>query len=811
MGPELERSRPEYDILSRVPAPLPGRALRHMRIRSGSGVRKPNLNTELSEGTWDTTATKPPPLQQPVICDWILGPYMLVEDDPVTAEAQPVFSLDNWEIQGSAPTDSFVNAVVGSRILRPKSHGDPSGRIVLNVHNVLITPPRTGDLHAQQQATRTTRDYTVSADVLNAFYDKSHVPPPSIVARNEYLFPLEKPVIIAATLRHLVTAMTSWTSEDDTSLLVDVLLTFRSYISGTRLFELMQLRFEWAARELVNVPNSALAANVLQNTYTALRYWVEHYYHTDFVGTLSIRLGRWVAATPEESNQPAFMTAQQYITELQGIARNAAELPPIPVTAATVPLSTFQHSLQHSRSFSSPKRSTLGSFRRQKEDAPQDESGESPSPSRTLRLRKSLRRMRRIASGSYDGGAYKSDINSSPGSPRRILSRSKKDTSDASGVLTQAEHSDVSQMEAALVQLEERIVDDIRREQMLYPAAPRKHAAATPVMPSSRNSLFFSLRSDYVARLLDSLEAEFLRSTSWLDVTETPWDQPHARLGSWEPMYRSFISRSIGALTGQVPAPQGGALVLIARFNVACTWIATHVILTESLPERARLVSKWIMVAWHCYCHNNIASLCQIMFALQLPAVARLSQTWDELTEGETRVFDDLRHFVSPLENFKHLRAHMHAHLSAARSAGVGTPYIPFFGIFVADLASNDALASYTDATLLPSMMPLYDDLDLSQSWDALINVFRMRNKAAIIRDVISCQQLVPAISADSSAPFYAEAWQLDCLPEVELNRCVIADSLSEQIEPKGSLDTRTAVPVVIGSDAILHSQSFAS
>lgn len=829
MDPDFERFKASEDLLSRVPAPLPGRAFRNLHHRSRTSFRTSDSHVGAVPGSSSGAKTQRSAVavQQPVVCDWILGPYVLVADDPAVTEAQPVLTLDNWEVSQNICTSDIVSAVVGKREENPKEAGIPPGRTVLSVHNIRSTPPVLGSSHAKQEVVRTVRDYVVNKDALAVYYDKAHVAPLNVAARNDKMFPVGKPVVVAATLRHLIAAMTSWTNNADTALLVDVLLTFRSYFSASRLFELLQSRFEHAAQELAASPNHALAATVLRNTHAALVYWVKHYYYTDFRGPLGIRLNRWsLAPLQGKSESAVLMAAQQLILDLQVNARAAAERPSQPSTEETIApvVQSSPPQLHRSRSISS-LRSRFGSLRRQKQrsvdetqmarqtQSPSQSPNQSPnpngdtSPSRGLRLRKSLRRMRRITTGSHESdlttSPVRSDSFASSSSPRRLLSRSRGDmnASESLAAFSSAvEQDDVAQMEVALLQLEERIGEDKRREKQLYPAPPvHQRPSAVDPLPSPRNALFFSLRTEYVAQLLDSLETEFLRSIGWLEVVDMSWDQPQTSLESWSPIYRSFINRSVDALTGRGAPPQGGALVLIARFNVACSWIASQVVQTTTLAERARLVGKWIMVAWHCYCHGNIASVCQIMFALQLPAIARLSYTWDELTEWEKRVFDDLRLFVSPLDNFKHLRDHMQMHLANARNLGNSTPYIPFFGLFVADLASNDTLASYTDSTLLPNMMPLYDDPDMSQSFDALINVFRMRTKAAITREILMCQQLVPTVTADSSAPYYAEVWQLESLPDDEITR------LSELMEPSGSDGTRISAPVVIGSDA-LHS-----
>ena len=104
------------------------------------------------------------------------------------------------------------------------------------------------------------------------------------------------------------------------------------------------------------------------------------------------------------------------------------------------------------------------------------------------------------------------------------------------------------------------------------------------------------------------------------------------------------------------------------------------------------------------------------------------------------------------------------------------SPYIPFFGQFVSDLSVIDSLASFVDASGMPNTMPLYDDQELSLSWDALVNVYRLRIKSHIVREFITlqrCQRQAPAPPME--LPILIEVLQLDTLSAMAIQSTSLA------------------------------------
>ena len=323
-----------------------------------------------------------------------------------------------------------------------------------------------------------------------------------------------------------------------------------------------------------------------------------------------------------------------------------------------------------------------------------------------------------------------------------------------------------------LLQLE-RALTDSTAAHVAMPSSLMAPAAPADV-PGRSDAPFLALRPGDVAQVLTAIETRLFQRVSWVEVMEILWDQHHVRADLWGTIYSLFANEQLGEWHHPQTGPDAARLatsavhVLIARFNIASSWVASQIISAGSLAERRAQVEQWITVAWECYLRANFASVCQIVFALQLPQIARLERTWNAVGMWERRVFTALRRLASPQDHFAHLRRAMLARVTRG-SASPG--FVPFFGIFVADLGANDALTPYVDPALAPSMTPFYDDNDLSQSWDSLINVYRLRTKAMIVRDLIVCQHALQPVPVDEESVFYRDAMRLNTMSQSEFLR----------------------------------------
>lgn len=388
--------------------------------------------------------------------------------------------------------------------------------------------------------------------------------------------------------------------------------------------------------------------------------------------------------------------------------------------------------------------------------------------------------------------------------------------------------SEAAGHDAALQQLE-RALGDMPRPEDLHASAPARHTGpfhwipryntstwkeaqrmsvttartmqphSASAAPSSfsessmatRDSLMLSQRSSTIARQLGIIERELLSSVNWTELSEPSWDQHTVRQEQWQLEYQDYVSVRIRQaidehtdLARVHSAIQGkGIHMLIARFNRTCAWVASHIVRCSNIQDRVAIVNKFIRIAWHCYRQGNMESLCQIMFGLQSPWIARLQQTWEHVSTWELRAFEALRRFTSPREQFAFLRYStreaIEVHIPQRRFTKVSSasaPYVPFFGLFVSDLSAIDSLSSFVDASGMPNTMPLYDDHELTHSWDALVNVYRMRIKSHIVREFVTLQRhhrLAP--SHPIELPILIEALQLDTLSAVAIQSASLA------------------------------------
>ncbi|WFD00519.1 Guanine nucleotide exchange factor lte1 [Malassezia yamatoensis] len=315
---------------------------------------------------------------------------------------------------------------------------------------------------------------------------------------------------------------------------------------------------------------------------------------------------------------------------------------------------------------------------------------------------------------------------------------------------------------------------DAQRMSTIQLARSQLKAPATPGWKQN-GTLLLSQRPETIAKQLTTLEKQLLLKVSWTELLEHTWDHHSVQQEVWQREYQDYVSWHI-RFAGQSQEQQNSPLnnqnvthVLVARFNRACAWVASHIVTTQDLMERVAILSQWIRIAWDCYLLGNQATLCQIMFGLQSPWIARLQSTWSQIAPWETRVFDALRQFTSPHDQFTSLRL---ATLNTLNQTASDLPAvtIPFWGIFVSDLTMNDTLSLYVDTHLEPSMIPFYDDLELSQSWDTLLNVYRLRVKARIARDFMALQDSAAEFEeVQMDLPLLAEALQLDTLSATQI------------------------------------------
>lgn len=766
----------------------------------------------------------------------MLGPSLLLYDDAAVASAPEAtgtavaWTYDDWFLSSSAPWVSpgdDVTAVVASLREPPPPGAAAQHTLALAVFCSALRAAADGT-RVYDVASCVPREPGEAVSLADADA-AAGVQPVTTRARNAALFAPNRHVVLAATPRRLVAEMTSGSSP---GLMEDVLVAYRTYFNAQRLQELLFSRADWAVRKLAQAPVRATAVRVLRSTQSALAHWFEHYYAEDYAPDAPLE-ERLVAFAMQHAQRSAHLDLAGSDVEVREGAVALWHLVQAHARPELLPASAAPDAapLRSSPSLHKVRSLTRLWGRERRDDAP------ASAPAGRVRknsvrgashVRAASNASAASASSSPHGHARKASggasLWESPVSKaesvlrrgRRSLRRRTRaddaegDASDAEGellVADDAETASPAEHDAALAQLEaqldgrpvggevQRTRDgpiqwipahanaswrDARRLSMRIAARP----TATPTLPAGwaqRGTLLLTQRSETIARQLTALEKQLLALVHWTELADLSWDHHAVQQEQWQREYQEYVTWRIshaGPATPEARAPpvpkQAATHLLVARFNRACAWVASHIVTTLDADERVAVVCKWIRIAWDCYMLGNHATLCQILFGLQSPWVARLEATWQRVGAWEMRVFDALRRFTSPRDQFSQLRQ---ATLATLAGSGEGSRvYVPFLGTFVSDLSANDALSLYIETNLQPSMVPFYDDQELSQSWDTLLNLYRLRIKAMIVRDFQALQEHAARIAdVVMDLPLLAEALQLDTLPAAQIQSASLA------------------------------------
>ncbi|KAI9314588.1 hypothetical protein BX666DRAFT_1968375 [Dichotomocladium elegans] len=269
--------------------------------------------------------------------------------------------------------------------------------------------------------------------------------------------------------------------------------------------------------------------------------------------------------------------------------------------------------------------------------------------------------------------------------------------------------------------------DDRYTAMMISPDEPSITTAPPPSSPSAavqqqisaapkhQDSFILSYHSTKIVEQFCLIERQVLLSVEWEELIDCRWRN------------------------GTAAAPCG-VQQLIQRFNSVCQWVASEIVLTKSVEERAELVRQYIRIAQKCKAVSNFASLFQILLGLQSPAIARLHKTWALVSQNDMRLLGQLSAFTSPTKNWKNIRDSMsrvaeeYGNKQEGESDEGGC--IPFLGIYLSDLVFNAELQPYIEPVQRSGTC---DSLLLQQP---LVNFHKHRTTATVIKRVLTFQNL---------------------------------------------------------------------
>ncbi|CAO1634195.1 unnamed protein product [Sympodiomycopsis kandeliae] len=360
-------------------------------------------------------------------------------------------------------------------------------------------------------------------------------------------------------------------------------------------------------------------------------------------------------------------------------------------------------------------------------------------------------------------------------------------------------------------------------------------ASAVPYLPPHvlngpapiHRCFLLNYKSEVIAQQFTLIESELFKAVDWTELVCDRWrERRHkAEVLDWESFYQARV-RAKAAAAAQNKAYRDTAVeAIIARFNLTCNWVASEVVLTRNLEERVAVISKLIRVAFRCYQYLNFSTVVQICLGLQTPWVERLTKTWARVNSRDLRILRDLKALTSPARNFRHLRAAMRGMVEegsleelvtvngppqtqrgGSASGGLGAKGIgvrmedccvPFFGLFITDLAVNECLPSLIDPSspnsaaeidpdnprrLLklqnPSAFAHLPPLPSNIELEPLVNLFKFRNIAGTVKAVLAFQAKAANYNFHADAGVYVKCLKIRCLEGRHMT------DLSNRLEP---------------------------
>ncbi|KAF5326424.1 hypothetical protein D9611_001047 [Ephemerocybe angulata] len=251
-----------------------------------------------------------------------------------------------------------------------------------------------------------------------------------------------------------------------------------------------------------------------------------------------------------------------------------------------------------------------------------------------------------------------------------------------------------------------------------------------------------------------------------------------------------------------------------ARFNLMANFVVSEVVLTQP-GQRALVVAKFIRIAWKSYQLSNFNTLVAILAALQGDKVAQAMRKsgWNKVGNFETRIYRDLKVFVSSANGFSVIRSAIesivdakpmengsHSH-SAAGSSGDGmskgkggaearpsvpTACVPFIGVYLAQLNRLKRLPDLIDPTspnetvgtnlatgdfdppAHPEVFDALAPLPPGMRIEPLVNVHKQRKIAAVVKSLVAGQHIASRVQFGVDKKLFGRCLRLRALdPEM--------------------------------------------
>ncbi|XP_013929571.1 PREDICTED: rap guanine nucleotide exchange factor-like 1 isoform X1 [Thamnophis sirtalis] len=162
--------------------------------------------------------------------------------------------------------------------------------------------------------------------------------------------------------------------------------------------------------------------------------------------------------------------------------------------------------------------------------------------------------------------------------------------------------------------------------------------------------------------------------------------------------------------------------LLLQRCSEVQHWVATEVLLCDSLGKRAHLLKKFIKIAAVCKQHQDMLTFYAVVIGLNNAPVSRLCLTWEKLPGKFKNLFRKFENLTDPCRNHKSYREVL---------SRMKPPIIPFVPLILKDLT----FLHEGSKTLV----------------DGLINVEKLHSVAEKVRTIRKCRSRPLCLEMESS------------------------------------------------------------
>ncbi|KAF7239157.1 Rap guanine nucleotide exchange factor-like 1 [Varanus komodoensis] len=162
--------------------------------------------------------------------------------------------------------------------------------------------------------------------------------------------------------------------------------------------------------------------------------------------------------------------------------------------------------------------------------------------------------------------------------------------------------------------------------------------------------------------------------------------------------------------------------LLLQRCSEVQHWVATEVLLCESLGKRAHLLKKFIKVAAVCKQNQDMLTFYAVVIGLNNAPVSRLRLTWEKLPGKFKNLFRKFENLTDPCRNHKSYREIL---------SRMKPPIIPFVPLILKDLT----FLHEASKTLV----------------DGLVNVEKLHSVAEKVRTIRKCRSRPLCLEMESS------------------------------------------------------------